>query len=154
MPKAENTQISALGALSLEQFRAEWSRHFAEPVPAVRSVEFLRGLIAWRLQAAYSCGHAAETRRRLRRLANSYERDPDYSPSLTLDLKPGTVLEREWHGVRHRVEVLDEGFAYDGNRYGSLSEVARHITGTRWNGRIRFSGKNPALDWTSTAKEA
>ena len=144
MPQSENSEIAALEAPGLAQLRTEWGRHFSEPVPAVRSVEFLRGLIAWRRQAANAGGLTADTRRRLRRLAEAYERDPDYTPSPTLDLKPGTVLEREWHGVRHRVEVLDDGFAYDGAWFGSLSEVAHHITGTRWNGRLFFGLKGKA----------
>jgi hypothetical protein len=39
--------------------------------------------------------------------------------------------------------VLDEGFAWEGKAYRSLSEVARVITGTRWNGR-RFFGLDRA----------
>ncbi len=136
MLQPENPEIDALG---LDQIRTEWTQHFSEPVPVVRSVEFLRRLIAWRLQAANAGGLSADARRRLRRLADAYERDPGYS-----HLKPGTVLEREWHGVRHRVEMLDNGFAYDGARFGSLSEVARHITGTRWNGRLFFGLKGKA----------
>ena len=33
----------------------------------------------------------------------------------------------------------DGGFLYRGERFGSLSEVARKITGVRWNGP-RFFG--------------
>jgi hypothetical protein len=54
-------------------------------------------------------------------------------------VRPGTLLVREWDGVLHRVMALDEGFAWNGTSYRSLSEVARAITGTRWNGP-RFFG--------------
>ena len=54
-------------------------------------------------------------------------------------LKPGTVLVREHDGKLHRVLVLEEGFAWSGKTYRSLSETAFAITGTRWNGR-RFFG--------------
>ena len=53
--------------------------------------------------------------------------------------RPGTVLVREWHGVGHQVRVLEEGVLYLGERYRSLSAVARLITGTRWSGP-RFFG--------------
>ena len=47
---------------------------------------------------------------------------------------------REWKGERHEVEVVDEGTViYRGEVYASLSEAARAITGTRWNGP-RFFG--------------
>jgi hypothetical protein len=39
----------------------------------------------------------------------------------------------------HRVAVLVDGFAWNGNTYSSLSQVAFAITGTRWNGP-RFFG--------------
>ena len=52
----------------------------------------------------------------------------------TTDLRPGTVLGREWNGQMHRVAVLADGFAWNGKTYPSLSKVAFAITGTRWNG--------------------
>jgi hypothetical protein len=54
-------------------------------------------------------------------------------------LKPGTVLTRESGGKLHRVIVLDNGYAWNEATYRSLSEVARAITGTHWNGP-RFFG--------------
>jgi hypothetical protein len=54
-------------------------------------------------------------------------------------LKPGTMLVREHEGTLHQVMVEATGFAWNGTSYRSLSEVARAITGTRWNGP-RFFG--------------
>jgi hypothetical protein len=48
------------------------------------------------------------------------------------------VLLREWQGVTHQVTVIEEGAIYRGERYGSLSEVARVITGSRWSGPLFF----------------
>jgi hypothetical protein len=50
----------------------------------------------------------------------------------------GTVLIRQWRGIRHRVTVLDREVVYRGQRYKSLSEVARLITDTRWSGPLFF----------------
>jgi hypothetical protein len=55
------------------------------------------------------------------------------------ELKPGTILMREWNGRPERVRVIDEGFAWKGKTYDSLSSVAFAITGTKWNGP-RFFG--------------
>jgi hypothetical protein len=52
----------------------------------------------------------------------------------TVNLRPGTVLSREWNGRMHRAAVLADGFAWNGKTYPSLSKVAFAITGTRWNG--------------------
>jgi len=46
---------------------------------------------------------------------------------------------REWQGSAHRVTMLDDGMAFNGKRYRSLSGVAREITGSRWSGP-RFFG--------------
>jgi hypothetical protein len=53
---------------------------------------------------------------------------------LTADVRPGTILVREWNGRMQRVTVLAEGFAWNGKTYPSLSKIAFAITGTRWNG--------------------
>src|SRR5262249_28661876 len=57
----------------------------------------------------------------------------------TADLRPGTVLTREWNGHMQRVAVLADGFAWTGKTYPSLAKVAFAITGTRWSGP-RFFG--------------
>jgi hypothetical protein len=46
---------------------------------------------------------------------------------------------REQGGVRHTVAVTSDGFVWQDRTYPSLSDVARAITGTSWNGR-RFFG--------------
>ncbi len=50
----------------------------------------------------------------------------------------GTVIERSFRGRKHFVEVLPDGFRYEGRHHRSLSSVAREITGTRWNGLAFF----------------
>lgn len=56
-----------------------------------------------------------------------------------LHFVPGTVMVREYGGDEHRVTVTADGrFAYAGQSYKSLSAVARHITGTPWNGLVFF----------------
>ncbi len=78
----------------------------------------------------------------LRRLVGSNRGDKSASTPRTIvskTLPPGTRLVREWHGRPYTVEVLESGFLCDGQRYRSLSEVARAITGARWSGP-RFFG--------------
>ena len=69
-------------------------------------------------------------------------------------IKPGAILVRDWKAKTHRVTVLEKGFAYEERTYPSLSEIAREITGTRWNGP-KFFGLRPAdrsSDQQSNAK--
>ena len=58
-------------------------------------------------------------------------------------LKAGALLVREWNGGLQRVIVLEKGFAWNGKTYGSLSQIAKAMTGTSWNGH-RFFGLRPA----------
>jgi hypothetical protein len=60
-------------------------------------------------------------------------------PELNRRLKLGTVLVREYRGDRHTVTVVPDGFVWRDTTYGSLSMIARAITGTAWNGP-RFFG--------------
>ncbi len=52
----------------------------------------------------------------------------------TAELRPGTMLAREWNGRMQRVAVLADAFAWNGKTYPSLSKIAQAITGTRSNG--------------------
>ncbi|MEZ5879425.1 MAG: DUF2924 domain-containing protein [Nitratireductor sp.] len=56
-----------------------------------------------------------------------------------MSLTPGSRLVREWHGKAHHVDVIEEGFVFEGKTYASLSAIAREITGARWSGP-RFFG--------------
>jgi hypothetical protein len=42
----------------------------------------------------------------------------------TAEVRPGTMLAREWNGRMHRVAVLAEDFAWNGKTYPSLSKIA------------------------------
>lgn len=46
----------------------------------------------------------------------------------------GTKLIREWQGTPYEVIVQTDHFEFQGQRYQSLSSVAKAITGTIWNG--------------------
>ena len=134
--------VAAIDEMNLDQLRAEWKKRFGPRAPQCRSKEVVRGLLAWRIQAEAYGGVSPDTTRRLRRLAESTERSAGRTgdrAARRAALMPGTVLTREWRGVLHRVQVLHEGFIHAGHRYGSLSEVARAVTGTRWSGP-RFFG--------------
>jgi Protein of unknown function (DUF2924) len=60
------------------------------------------------------------------------------------ELKPGTLLTREWEGHLQQVMVLADGFSWNGMTYPSLSKVACAITGSRWNGPKFFGLRDKA----------
>jgi hypothetical protein len=118
--------LTELESADLDGLREEWRRRYGAP-PRLRSKTLLRHLLGWRIQAERFGGLDEETRRLPR------------EPLVT----PGAVITREWHGVTHQIQATGDGFLYDGRRWKSLSEIARAITGTRWNGP-RFFGLREA----------
>ena len=120
--------IIRLTDLSLSELRKEWQLCFG-PAPEHRAGDLLRRVLAWRIQAEAYGGLDATTKRLLSREGGELRPTP----------QPGMRLAREWAGRRHEVVVIESGVVYEGQGYGSLSEVARHITGRRWNGP-RFFG--------------
>jgi len=124
--------VTSLQGLGVEGLRQAWRMRLGGAPPRVRSADLLRRLLAERLQVA-AFGADPELDRRLRALALGYARRKA-APKLRPVLKPGAVLTREFAGETHRVEVLADGFAYDGRTWRSLSQIARAIAGSRWNG--------------------
>jgi len=127
---AVTEEVRSLTALDLQALREIWHARIGPP-PAIRSPDMLRMLLAWRIQAEVHGGLDADTRRELRRGRPS--------PRAADRLPAGARLVREWQGRAHEVIVMAGGFTYQGDRYASLSEIARKITGVRWNGP-RFFG--------------
>ena len=56
---------------------------------------------------------------------------------------------RTWRGKDYAVTVVENGFVFEGTRYASLSEIARKITGTRWNGPSFFGLRKQKAKQTS-----
>ncbi len=53
-------------------------------------------------------------------------------------MKAGALLVREWKGMLERVTILEEGFAWNGQTFGGLSQIAKATTRTNWNGHRFF----------------
>lgn len=121
-------QVAGLSAMGLSELRVEWEERYGAP-PKHRAPDLLRRVLAWRIQADAFGGFDAAS---VRLLGN------EKAPMMVAE-QPGTRLARDYAGRRHEVIVVEDGVVYDGNCYGSLSEVARIITGQRWNGP-RFFG--------------
>lgn len=131
-------ELVHLDGLGLVELRAIWAERLGKP-PIIASTEVTRRWLAWELQAARLGGFDAGTRRRLRQLAKLAKAEPTADAHAEVTPKPGAVLTRDWAGATHRVTVLEEGFSWKGQTWGSLSEIASTITGTRWSGP-RFFG--------------
>jgi hypothetical protein len=136
---AIEVEIASLRELDLDGLRARWHSLRGRPAPRHLPKHLLLRVLAYNLQAAVLGDLYTGTKQHLERVAASPDRITDLPTPTENGPRPGTILVREWAGRLCRVTVLEKGFAWNGRTYRSLSEVARAITGTRWNGR-RFFG--------------
>lgn len=123
-------EVRALAHLDLQALRTRWSQQFG-PAPTLRSVELLRLMLAWRMQAEAFGGLDLTTRRALERKTSGIAEGQSHGH--------GAVFRRVWQGRTIEAIVEADGFRYEGRRYRSLSAIAQAATGTRWNGP-RFFG--------------
>ena len=136
---AVEAELDRLAVMPIAQLRARYREVFRADPPKAFGPDLLRRSIAHRIQEKAYGGLSRSAQRLLDQMMKAYAAKPNGKIVLPRRIKPGSVLVREWKGKSHRVMVLAEGFAYDGETYGNLSEIAVLITGTRWNGP-RFFG--------------
>jgi hypothetical protein len=137
--------IDQLDMLPLEALCLSWRNHLGGSPPRHLPRWLLARLLAYRLQAQ-AHGDLPPATLRLVKGRGGREADgpkPFQTRSAALReggaLRLGSVLMREWQGRLEQVMVLEEGFAWQGQSFASLSAVAKAITGTSWNGH-RFFG--------------
>jgi hypothetical protein len=136
--------LEAVAAARLSELRAIWSDRLAEAPPTLRSREIFRRMLAYRLQEAVHGGLSAASRRKLVQIEAQRADPAAKAPPAPVRINPGATLVRSWKGVRHEVSVVASGYDHEGQTYKSLSEVARAITGTRWNGPLFFGLRDKA----------
>jgi hypothetical protein len=145
--------IVSFGDCDAERLRLQWRNHLGGVAPAHLPRWLLLRLLAYRMQAA-ALGDLDKARLRLLRQskgegAGGVDGRPFETRGPTtrdgIGLKSGALLVREWNGRLERVMILEKGFAWNGATYRSLSQIARAMTGTSWNGH-RFFGLRPASD--------
>lgn len=153
MPLDVDKELAALRAMSTSQLCERYAEVFGEPV-RTRHRDYLVRKIIWRLQALEEGDLSQRARQRAGILAKDADvrlmppkgtdgkpvatppttRPPD-SPALV----PGTAFARTYKGKTVRVVVQEDGFEYEGQRFKSLSAVAKAITGSHLNGRRFFN---------------
>jgi Protein of unknown function (DUF2924) len=141
--------IAALVELDANGLCLQWRNHLGGTPPAHLPRWLLMKILAYRIQAAAFGGLDKETLRVLRQPKGHAPSDLhpfEARIATTRDgtkLNAGALLAREWNGKLEREMILDKGFAWNGETYGSLSQVAKAMTGTSWNGH-RFFGLRTA----------
>src|SRR5262245_13603109 len=156
-------ELAALQRLTVPQLRRRYAELFGEDT-LTRNRPWLVKRLAWRLQALAEGDLSERARQRAAELANDAdlrlspprarptpapgpaEPPPAPVPRTPPDYRlppPGTLLTRPYKGQVLQVEILRDGFAYQGKLYRSFSAVAKAITGSHCNGFLFFRMGNP-----------
>lgn len=133
-------QVTAIEAMSSKKRKAEWHRRMGTVAPPAFGSGLLARALAHELQTKALGALSKADLKRLAGFGVSGRLDPS-----TGVVKPGTWLSRTWHGEVYQVVVLEMAFEYRGERFSSLSEIARRITGAHWSGPRFFGLRSPRL---------
>ncbi len=132
-------EIAALADLPRPDLIDRWKALYRSSPPKGLSRRLLILAIAYRMQVKRYGGMTPTLRRRLSMATGDDAARRKAKTNGAPPVTAGTRLIREWNGVTHVVDAIDDGFIWQGARYGSLSAIARAITGARWSGP-RFFG--------------
>ncbi|MBE9606277.1 DUF2924 domain-containing protein [Acetobacteraceae bacterium H6797] len=142
-PASVLPRLAALQTADIADLKQQW-RELCGTEPPPYNRKFLESRLAYRIQELAYGGLKPETVARLEALGEQLDGGNVVLRRIRAgDDRPiaGTRLVREYQGVQHTVTVLADGFEYEDRPYRSLSAIARHITGTRWNGWSFFGLK-------------
>jgi hypothetical protein len=132
--------LAELETMSPAQLRAAWRESWRRPAPDF-APDLLRRGIAWKLQSRVHGVLPPQTRRILHAYGERLRQGEPITNVRSISLKPGTRLVRSWRGKTHQVIVLESGYEHEERRYGSLTQIASAITGSRWSGPAFFGLK-------------
>lgn len=135
-------ELAAIPNMSSVELADRWQALDRGAAPRV-PLRLLQRLYAQFLQEQALGGLSAEALEELvavaAKTAKSKAPAPPPPPPRQVMLTAGTRLVREWNGRTISVDVQGESYVWNDQHYGSLSEIARAVTGTRWSGP-RFFG--------------
>lgn len=126
--------LDKLGSLPIAILRVRYRELLRSEPPSAFGPDLLRRSIAQHIQERAYGGLSREAKKLLVQLVRSMAAGKAGRLEVPQRIKPGSELVRVWNEQTHRVTVLAKGFAYQGEVFTSLSEIANRITGTRWNG--------------------
>lgn len=124
--------------LSREELVQYWRSHYGcQPPKGIKRQLLERAYAYHRQERQHGCLKAS-VRKQLLKLARA-DVEQGFNHSSKPRLAAGYRLVREWQGQTHVVDVVADGFVWQGRAYTSLSAIATEITGSRWSGP-RFFG--------------
>ena len=141
--------VADLEGRDLNGLRRQWRAHLGGEAPTHLPRWLLMRVLAYRLQSDAFGDLDKSIRRNLRSEKDGAGVPFDRRAPQTrqgVALKAGALLVREWKGRLERVMILEEGFAWNGQTFGSLSQIAKAMTGTNWSGHRFFGLRRGKVD--------
>lgn len=130
-------QVAAIPALTMTQLWALWDAYF-DARPSHHHRTWLESRLAYKIQEHAYGGLKSAVRRKLELIGETGVM-PSRIRKDTDRLLPGSILTRVYDDVEHRVLVRGRrDFEYNGQRFDSLSAIARKISGSQWSGPAFF----------------
>jgi hypothetical protein len=131
-------QVASLPTLPIKELWALWDRYFPRR-PQHPNRRYLESRVAYKIQEEAYGGLSATTKECLIAIGRKHSKIKTGPTRSEFHFAPGTKLIRERGDRDHQVTVTADGlFEYEGQRFKSLSAVARHITGAHWSGPLFF----------------
>jgi hypothetical protein len=140
---AVEAELDRLPTTSIAELRKRYRELFRAQPPKAFGPDLLRRSIAHTIQEKAYGGLPQPIRRLLHQMVKAASAKPAGRLELPQRIKPGSELVRTWNRKTYRITVMADGFVHAGKTFGSLSEIAFAITGTKWNGP-RFFGLRSA----------
>ena len=125
--------LSDLTIASREELIGEWRRVFKCREPEKAGAKVLRTCLQVQLDRQGNIQACNKAHAKLISRLKRHEAGNDAIATHT-GLSPGTELMRSYQGQTYTVLVREDGFEWNGTCYGSLSEIATLITGSRRSG--------------------
>ncbi len=123
-------KIAQLETLSLPELRKLWKKYYGTDCDTMQK-DFYVGRIAYRMQELALGGLTLSTKKLIADICVTNQRRAGLPPV-------GTRIIREYKGIEYSVKVLSDGFEFNGDKFTSLSGIAKLITGTKVSGRFFF----------------
>ena len=152
-------ELQVLKGMTVPELRAKYASVWNEEARSRNKPHLIKRII-WRLQAEEQGSLSERARRRAEELADESllrVRPPRnlvvgeaLTPTERTEVSgfeprgdrrlppPGSVIKKEYKGEIIAVVVLRDGFEFRGERYRSLSAIAKAVTGAHWNGWAFF----------------
>jgi Protein of unknown function (DUF2924) len=149
------TKIMNLKDASLEDLKKKYSELFEDKPAPSNNKTYLWKKIAYKLQEIEYGGLPTDTQGKIHELIQKYDpvnnkavrpenttQDQPKKPNLRRDKRlpiPGTVITKEYKGIKLQIKILESGFEYSSKVYKTLTAIAKEVTGAHWNGYLFFN---------------